>query len=187
MLLSINDLHSKRDTHILILYIHLVSIKVNDVGMILCVVVMLSGVFSAITNRSRTVGSIKGRWFREDSSTPFGYADRVMVVSCSLIGVFGRASPGKMESRMMLRCSRRESPKYFLELTREKLCPRPRELRSDDRRCRLRILFLEQHSKYLRNFQIVLIKSVEINIDRSDVVQFLKFYSRSNLLKLYIF
>lgn len=102
-----------------------------------------------VTNRSRTFGSVRIRWLFNDSSVPFGYADRVIIVSCSLIGVFGRTSPAMMERRMILRCSRRESPRYFLELTSEKLCPRPRELRSDDRRSRLRILFVAQHNRYL--------------------------------------
>lgn len=100
------------------------------------------------TNRSCTFGSVKIRWFFDDSSMPFGYADRVTVVSCSLIGVLDLMSLAIMERRMTLRCSRRESPKYFLELTSEKLCPR-RELRSDDRRSRLRILFVAQHNRYL--------------------------------------
>lgn len=103
------------------------------------------------TNRSRTFGSVEIRWLFNDSSTPFGYVDRVIVVSCSLIGVFDRMSPAMIERRMTLRCSRRESPKYFLELTREKLCPRTRELRSEYRR--LRILFVAQHNRYLTKLQ----------------------------------
>lgn len=101
-------------------------------------------------NRSCTFASVvKTRWFFNDSSIPFGYADRVIVVSCSLIRVLGRMLPAIMERCMTLRCSRRESPKYFLELASEKLCPRPRELRSDNRRSRLRILLVAQHNRYL--------------------------------------
>lgn len=100
-------------------------------------------------NRSRTVGSIEIRWCLNDSSLPFGNADKVIVVSCSLIGVFAWMLSAMVGRRMTLRCSRRDSLRYFLELTSEKLWPRPRELRSDDRRCRSRIFFMAQHNRYL--------------------------------------
>lgn len=90
--------------------------------------------------------------FRSDlrpSSTPFGHAVKLMVVSCSLSGRLVLLLLPRMDMCIALRCPRRESPMYLFELIIEKLWPRPRELRSDERRCRLRIFLGTQHSRYL--------------------------------------
>lgn len=146
-------LEKSREKVSLNLIVYLVNIKV--LGSILCGFVETRNTGHAFVqyflyemiNRSRAVGSVEIRWCLNDSSLPFGYADKVMVVSCSLIGVLVLSA--MIERRVTPRCSRRDSLKYFLELTSEKLCPRPRELRSDDRRCCLRIFFTAQHNRYL--------------------------------------
>ena len=102
----------------------------------------------AVNVHSWSIGCsiVEFRWLLSPSSIPFGHAARLMVVSCSLIGTPALASFPRMDMCMVLRC-RRES--YLLELISEKLWPR-RELRSDERRCRLRIRLGMQQSRYLQ-------------------------------------
>lgn len=87
-------------------------------------------------------------WLFSPSSIPLGHAVRLMVVSCSLIGPLVLVSFPKMDMCMVFRWPRRES--YLLELINEKLWPRPRELKSDEQRRRLRILLGTQQSRYLQ-------------------------------------